>query len=64
MKYFTLEITVDGKPATFKQAAESEEEALAKCIGYFHDPDLPKEIHKNMMILSVTQDAKWEPTFP
>lgn len=60
MASYNLEITLDGTPATFKQAAESEHEARQKCVEYFHDSTLPKTLHKNVMVLSCTP-VKWEP---
>jgi hypothetical protein len=60
MTSYTLEITVDGKPATFKQAAESVEDARQKCVEYFHDSTLPKTLHKNVMVLACVP-AKWQP---
>lgn len=59
-KSYTLEITVDGRPSTFKVAAIDASDAERKCIEYYHDPELPKDLHKAVSVLSATQ-TKWEP---
>ena len=57
---YTLEITTDGQPCTFKVMATNCQDAEQRCKEYYRDPILPRELHKAVKVLRSTQES-WQP---